>query len=304
MRKISIIIPCYKDAATLNIAIKSVYAQTRKVDEVIIVNDNSPESDKIESIVKNYPSVVYIKNEKNVGLAASRNVGLSIASGELITFLDADDELHPQKIEFQLSVYRSDISVACQFRNIENSNTSAEIQLFEKRFKTKKVTNPSRLIWRNNLTLTGASIMISRELLLSVDGYDENLRSCEDWDLWLRLLHNGVIAYSIQLPLYLYRYNESGLSTNYTQISYWDLEVLKKYFSRQGNDFLKSSKDARLWSFYLVRHMMRFEKNLAPDLRLAIQQNIKLLSSHPFLMRVLSVIEKLRVLRFFVFLVR
>lgn len=302
MRKVSIIIPCYKNSETLEAAIKSIYAQTRKVDEIIIVNDNSPESEKIEDIVRNYPFLIYIKNKSNCGSSCSRNVGLSVATGEIVTFLDADDELHPQKIEFQLSVYQSDIAVTNQFINIGFDYNSTEARLFKKKFKIKKVTSGGKLIWRN--TLTGASIMISRELLLSVGGYDETLHSSEDFDLWLRLLQNGVNVYSVQLPLYLYRYNKDGLSANYTDISYSDMEMLKKYLNRQGNEFLKSSKDAWIWSFYLVRNIMRFEKRPGPELKLAIRQNIKLLSSHPFLGWGLSFIEKLRILRLFVFLVR
>ena len=58
MKKITVIITCYKDSLTLENAILSVYAQSRKIDEIIIVNDNSPESFEIESIIKKYPNII------------------------------------------------------------------------------------------------------------------------------------------------------------------------------------------------------------------------------------------------------
>lgn len=297
MRKISIIIPCYKNSDTLRRAIESVYSQTRKVDEILVVNDCSPESDEIEAVLQNYPHVVYIKNDRNLGLSASRNIGIYAARSEIITFLDADDELHPQKIEFQLNIFKPDIAVACLLRKLENSNALTKIKPFGKEFKTVEIDSIRNIIWRN--TITGASIMISRELLLNYGGYDENFRSCEDFDLWLRLLNNGIVVHNIQLPLYLYRFNKHGLSKNYFNVSYWELEVLKKHFNHQGREFLKSSNDACIWAFWLTKHLFRFEKGKDRRLKSTTKQNISLLIKHPILFTLLSYIERLRLLRLF-----
>lgn len=302
MSLISVIIPCYRDAATLGRALDSVYSQTHSVDEIVVVNDCSPESEAIESVLRNYPHVVYIRNTRNFGLAASRNVGLHATSGEIVSFLDADDELHPQKIEFQLDVFRPDIAVACRVRRIGTDTGRAETTPYGKSFRIKTFTNSREIIWRNRVT--GASLMISRELLLRFNGYDEALCSCEDFDLWLRLLDAGVVVRDIQLPLYLYRLNESSLSNNYPDISYWELETISKYFHRQGREFMKSSYDAYIWAFWLVKHMLRYEKCLNDSLNKATRQNIALLSAHPMLMAVLSLAGRLRVLKLFALLGR
>jgi glycosyltransferase involved in cell wall biosynthesis len=295
--RVSVIIPCYKDAATLQRALDSIYAQTCGVHELVVVNDCSPESTAIEAILRGYPRVVYIRNERNLGLAATRNVGLHAATGEIVSFLDADDELHPQKVEFQLRVFRQDIAVACRVRRIAFGADRNEGPRYGIDFSVDEVTDCRAIIWRNRLT--GSSIMISRKLLLGFGGYDESLRSCEDFDLWLRLLEAGVPVRDIRLPLYLYRYNESGLSRNYPNISSWELHVLRKYFQRQGREFLRSSDDARIWAYWLIKHMLRYEKCLDSRLRGATHSNIALLSAHPLLVAALTLVDRLRVFRLF-----
>jgi glycosyltransferase involved in cell wall biosynthesis len=298
MIKISLIIPCYHDSLTIKRAIDSAYSQTRKIDEVIVVNDFSPESDAIENELKNYTEIIYIKNGSNLGLAASRNVGLFAASGEIVTFLDADDQLHPQKIEFQLGLMQPNVAVACLTENIyEGTNTSSFTPINE-RLKVKLVVSNKKMLYRN--TLVGASIMIYKQTLIKYGGYDESLRSAEDYDLWLRLLDEGVVVYNIQLELYrYYRSNTGSLSNNMRNISYWELEILKKHFQRKGHKFLNSTQDAFLWALWLGKHLYRFEKCNDEQLKIDTRNNIKLLHEHKILQAILHIIDALRLLKLF-----
>ena len=276
INSVSLIIPVYKDSETIGRAIESVYAQTRKPEEIIVVNDCSPETDRIEEVLLQYPDVVYVKNPVNIGLAASRNAGLKLASGQIVCFLDADDELYPQKIEFQLSVYKKDIAVNCMVTNTAGS--SIEPRFFSKDFKLRKIKSSSQNILRN--TIVGASILISKDLLMRFGGYNEKLRSSEDFDLWLRLLDGGVCVHIVRVPLYVYYFNENGLSKNNLNISFWEIEVLKKYFDRKGGRFLQSNIDACIWSFWLLKHILRYKKCKIEELRDRILQNIELLHDH------------------------
>lgn len=104
---VSVVIPTYKRNDTLLRAIDSVYSQTYKNLEVIVVDDNAEFPEIREANEKNlikYPNVVLIKNEKNLGGGLSRNAGIKVASGEYIAFLDDDDEYLPEKIEKQLDL--------------------------------------------------------------------------------------------------------------------------------------------------------------------------------------------------------
>lgn len=288
--RISVIIPCYKDAATLGRALESVYAQTTLPDEVVVVNDCSPQTAEIEAVLRNFPRVVYLRNSSNMGLAATRNVGVNAASGDILSFLDADDELHPQKLEFQLRAFEPAVAVACRVRRIGVGASRGDFSPYKKTFRVIEVNNSREIIWRN--CLTGASIMISKQLLSRHGGYDDSLRSCEDFDLWLRLLDAGVVVRDIKLPLYLYRYNENGLSRNYLDISHWELQVLRKYFDRQGRAFLSSGRDAAIWAFWVIKHLVRFELSMNRALRSATRLSIGQLSAYPLLAWCLNCMDK------------
>ena len=107
--KVSVIIPCYNDALTLARAIDSVINQTYSNIEMVVVNDCSPQTALIEKCLSEYPQVRYLRNSENVGLAATRNNGLAIAKGELVAFLDADDEYLPDKIKLQVEIGRAHV---------------------------------------------------------------------------------------------------------------------------------------------------------------------------------------------------
>lgn len=279
--RVSVVIPCFKDALTLGRALDSVFAQSRAVDEVIVVNDASPETSAIENVLSAYPCVKYVINETNLGLAATRNAGVHAATSEIVTFLDADDELHPQKIELQLLLYRSDRAVSCKVARIGNEIGMARVERYPGYVKYTVQNDSARLVRRN--TLTGASLMVSRDLFLSVGGYDRTLRSCEDFDLWLRLLDLGVPVFNIEQSLYLYRVNENGLSRNLLNISYWELEAVKKYFGRHRSAGTPLSSEGITLTFWLFKHLVRYEQCQDRELIDATCRNIDLLKSWPFL---------------------
>ena len=135
--RVSVVIPCYKDAHTLARALDSVLGQSRQVDEIIVVNDASPESHEIEAVMDGYPQVRYIINSQNMGLAATRNVGVEMATGDVISFLDADDQLHPQKIEFQCSILKDGSAVSCDSVRFANEEDLL-IRNFDPDFKCKE----------------------------------------------------------------------------------------------------------------------------------------------------------------------
>lgn len=106
--KVSVIITTYKRAAMLSKAIDSVLEQTYKNTEVVIVDDNNPDSKyrkETEIIMENYKTfgnVKYIKHSTNKNGAAARNTGIKHSSGEIVCFLDDDDSYLPDKVEYQL----------------------------------------------------------------------------------------------------------------------------------------------------------------------------------------------------------
>lgn len=274
MKLVSIIIPCYKDSKTLSRAIESVLKQTYKEIEIIVVNDCSPETELIEKCLSAYPQVRYLCNSVNVGLAATRNNGLAMANGEIVAFLDADDEYHQDKIAKQIEVLKHNMVVTCAVAIVYPDGS-----ISKKNRKDRLVCNERNLLYRN--TLNGAGLLASKSLLLKHGGYDPNLRSCEDFDFWLRLLSSNVKVKEIGVPLYLYHYNEAGLSKNIKNISIWELKVIHNYFSRIKHDMLPAMTYSSVVLVWLIRHLLRAEMAGDKELRLQTLSHQTLLDGMP-----------------------
>lgn len=277
---VCVIIPCYKDAATLSLAVESVLAQTCLPEETIVVNDCSPESSQIEEIMKGYPSVQLIKNESNLGLAATRSEGVKHTSCEVVSFLDADDELHPQKIEKQLAILKPGVAISCAVRRIGYAEHRASTESFTGSGKIQRFDSVRQNLVRNRLT--GASLMVHKSDLLALGGYDPTLKSCEDFDLWLRLLEAGMTVYHLDAPLYLYRVNPAGLSRNTVAISGWEMEVVRRALGRMGYRPPYSGFAARVVSVWVVRHILRNRREHSGALRNEIAESVKELSYWPW----------------------
>jgi glycosyltransferase involved in cell wall biosynthesis len=194
------------------------------------------------------------------------------AKGDVITFLDADDELHPQKIELQLTLYRSNCAISCDVVRIGDERGADRVTPFKGKFKYSECKYSSKFVRRN--ILVGASLMISRSLFLDLGGYDRELRSCEDFDLWLRVLDAGVLVINIELPLYLYRVNKNGLSRNYLSISNWELVVVQKHIGRLAMRGEPMQDEALILFLWLFRHAVRYEQ--CKDARLLEFVNLKM----------------------------
>ncbi|MEA3554834.1 MAG: glycosyltransferase family A protein [Campylobacterota bacterium] len=186
--KISVIIPTYNRSEFIVKTIQTVLNQTVKVDEVIVIDDGS--TDDTQNILKpfcdtNLNKIKYIK-QKNSGVSSARNLGIKISSNDWLCFLDSDDLWEDTKIEEQIKFHK-------QNKNILFSHT-LELWLFnDKVIKQKKhQQKQSGFCFKQNIsnTLIGAStVMIHKSILDDVGLFDEDLKVCEDYDLWLRILY-------------------------------------------------------------------------------------------------------------------
>ena len=114
--RVSVIIPAYRAAGTIRRALDSVFAQTTKAHEIIVVDDGSP--DDLADVVRQYCPSIKLLRIANSKTAQARNVGIEAAVGDFVAFLDADDSWHPQKLERQLAIFSTYTevgNVACRF---------------------------------------------------------------------------------------------------------------------------------------------------------------------------------------------
>ena len=106
--KVSVITPTYKRSEMLPRAVRSVLAQTYKNIEIVVVDDNNPDSEwrnATEQRMKEFdndPRVIYVKHDKNMNGSAARNTGIKFSTGDIITYLDDDDWYYPEKVEKQV----------------------------------------------------------------------------------------------------------------------------------------------------------------------------------------------------------
>lgn len=214
-KQYSVIIPAYNAEKTILRALKSVIDQSLAPFEIIVVDDHSTDS-TVDVVLKHFRDRVSIINlEKNCGAAAARNIGVQRSSCDYIAFLDADDEWLSDKMAIQLKT----------LNNIESENLNTVIYsgFFLSRgscFRNKEVKPitptsdfASRLFLRGGAILP-SSVLLKKLDFLSVGGFDPNIPSGHDRDLWIRLAMKFNF-YLIKSPLLIKHVTLNSLAANY-----------------------------------------------------------------------------------------
>lgn len=181
--KVSVVVPTYNRAKLLLLAIKSIQNQTHQNIEIIIVDDCS--TDQTEEYVGNIKDwrIIYIKHEKNLGGSAARNTGIKYATGTFIGFLDSDDQWLPDKLMKQLAVFEKNSQIGVVYTGVSMVNEDRVIREIVPHLKGGIF--PSLIEF--NCIDTTSSVLVKKELLEKIEGFDASLPSCQDWDLYLRL---------------------------------------------------------------------------------------------------------------------
>lgn len=207
--KVSVIIPVYNFGHFLPFALKSVFSQTYKDFEVIVVDDASTDNTLV--IARKYWSkITYITHKTNRGFASSMNTGVKKAKGKYVTFLSGDDLLLPDFLEKEVAVLENNPNVGLVHSgvffidkrgrkigrsNLENSYTGRN--------------DYQRLVIGNFMYLV--TVLTRTELIRKVGYFNTKLRQMPDWDMWLRITYESKSAY---IPYYLsvYRKHEASLT--------------------------------------------------------------------------------------------
>ncbi|MCU1294691.1 MAG: glycosyl transferase family 2 [Bryobacterales bacterium] len=186
---VAVVLTTYNDAAFLREAISSVIAQKRPADEVIVVDDGSEVSPA--PVFADFPQIRLLR-KSNGGLSSARNAGLHFASSRYISFLDADDRLEPNAIEAGLACFARQPEAAMVYgghRRIQADGSPLSVDLFQPLGE-----DPYADLLTGNRIGMHATALYRREVLLALGGFDEELRRCEDYDLYLRLALSYPIA--------------------------------------------------------------------------------------------------------------
>lgn len=223
---VSVIIPVFNAEPYLQAALDSIQRQTHPSVEVLAVDDGS--TDGSLSILEQCPLPITIIRQQNHGPAAARNRGAREASGQWLAFLDADDEWRPDKLAVQLErcghlrwSHADSVFVGGTNDGLLDSALTAKAggQVLE------------RLVCGNFIGTS--SVIIERQAFLDAGGFDESLRSIQDWDLWLRVATRHELGYVAE-PLVRYRVHPVSVSRNTRQTLPNHLAVIARAFAPGG----------------------------------------------------------------------
>jgi glycosyltransferase involved in cell wall biosynthesis len=202
-KKVSIIVPCYNQAQYLEEALQSVLCQTYNNWECIIVNDGSPDNtgEIIEKWCKKDGRFKSIY-QKNGGLSSARNLGISVAIGEVILPLDADDKIGLNYVLLAIEAFEKNSSLKVVYCKAEKFGE----EIGEWKLPSFSLFNLSR----NNLIFCSA--FFKKEDWNSVGGYDISMKhGWEDWEFWIAILKNGGTVKRLEEVYFYYRIKKTSM---------------------------------------------------------------------------------------------
>ena len=190
---VSVIIPTHNRKELLERAVNSVLEQTWSAVELVIVDDASDDETPayLDQLQKDHDRIQVISNSESEGAAVSRNIAIQHASGEFITGLDDDDYWRPTRIERLMEEFEEGFSAVCSY--------------------DRMVMNEREAVWRKPTMIThddllyynqvGNQVLTKKEFLEELGGYDEELPSAQDYDLWIRLTRQFGPIRTVTQPL-------------------------------------------------------------------------------------------------------
>jgi len=234
--KISIIIAFYKGEDYIDETLKSVYEQTYKNFEVIVVNDGS-DQEKLITLEQNKTFTnLKIIHQENQGQSSARNNGVKNADGKYLLFLDCDDLLDKTFLEKTLKVLQNNPEIRISYskaKYFEKTNKEWVLQPF----KTHD------FLIENCIPITA---LFYKEDFDNIGGFDTNLNYYEDWDFWIFLIEKGAKVHKINEFLFFYRIRKTGNSLtntsldNHSKLSDNFFKIYQKHYDfyvQNGLDF-------------------------------------------------------------------
>ncbi|WP_368914446.1 glycosyltransferase family 2 protein [Exiguobacterium acetylicum] len=244
---VSVIIPTYKRSEFLKRAIESVLNQTYAHIEVVVIDDNFPQSkfrrdtEKKMKYFESNSKVKYYKNEENMGGALARNEGIKFAEGKYISFLDDDDIYEPLKIESQLKFMKK-LNLDLCFTNIKIMNESYKLIDYRNHFYIKSFFNESLLKYHLMYHLTPTNTyMFKKEALLKIGCFDDAVMG-QEFKLMLKAIESNLsIGYTPDdyVIQFLHANERISLGPNKIKAEIELFNHKKKYFHLLKNKEIK-----------------------------------------------------------------
>lgn len=202
----SVVIPVYQGAATIAETLRSVLAQRRPPDEVIVSDDGS--TDALADALSPFRDAISVVHNEHRGVAAARNAGVAAACGEFVLIVDADDVLFDRKIEALCELGR-------QRPDLDLLSTDVCFEVDGRHVGRFSEHNPFAVDDQRVAILRSCFVgwpAVRRDALVDCGGFDETLSSSADWECWARVILAGARAGLVDEPLSSYRVHGESLT--------------------------------------------------------------------------------------------
>jgi len=206
---VSVITPVYNAEKVIKKTLESVFAQTYKSIEIVLVDDCSKDNSAliIKKLQETHSEIVYYLQPKNMGAGAARNKALELAKGQYVAFLDADDLWKPEKIQKQI-LHLKEKNGSFSFTAIEMID--GDDKIIKGKRKVKEEIDYKFLL--SNTMIPTSGVLVDR--CVKGDFRMHLRRGGQDYSTWLKLLRDGSKAYGIDEALVSYRIDGESLSSN------------------------------------------------------------------------------------------
>jgi len=246
--KVSVIIPTYNRAGYLQEALESIFQQNLSPTEIIVVDDGS--TDDTEEVVRRTRTPVQFYRQEHKGVAAARNLGLRVAAGDLIAWLDSDDLWEPEFLSTVVPLLASHPEldgVYCGWTHMDATGKTLQTP----RLRVIAPQHLNSALVESDFIVTPAIVAYKR-CYDQVGPFDLEFRICEDYDMWLRLSRDYAIA-GIPQPLVRIRVHEgSEIMRDRVAICGYRLALTRKHFGpREGDPDDWAEDKRRAYSFAL-----------------------------------------------------
>jgi glycosyltransferase involved in cell wall biosynthesis len=243
-RLVSAVIPTHNRRRELSAAIASALRQTRPLHELIVVDDGSADGswEELQALGGGSDGTrIIVHGQPNAGPGAARNAGVRLASGEFIAFLDDDDVWHEEKTARQLALFEAQPELALVGCVIEGMDVFAGRRVIP--------IGVDQLLFRNYFLTPG--VMVRRGALAATGGFAEDMRRCEDYDLWLRIATSHRCALLNEVLMVCgggkRTFGWSGLSGDLLKMLSAEREVFRRWRARGGSAAKYGCALALLW---------------------------------------------------------
>ncbi|MBD8013469.1 glycosyltransferase family 2 protein [Planococcus wigleyi] len=224
--KVSVIIPTYNRSELLKKAIESLENQSHQNFEIIIIDDCS--TDDTAEVVRGMDDerIIYLRHDTNKGGSEARNTGIKQATGSFIGFLDSDDQWLPDKLERQLKQFEGQPDVGVVYTGVQvvdehNQPTRKIVPAYKGEILPK--------LFESNCIDTTSSVLVKREVLDQVQGFDASLPSCQDWDLYIRLAQVTKFDFVKESLVLFYHHSGERITTNKKSVLTGHMSIFEKY---------------------------------------------------------------------------